>query len=80
MDDYIENQVQDFMEEMRSSRQHNSEFSGFRIQSIIYYTVKSIPYDKHLSVDFLENGSIAPSQAYTNLNTSCYRLTNYHSL
>ena len=38
MDEHIEEQIQEVMEEMRSERQYNSEFSGFRIQSIIYFT------------------------------------------
>ena len=38
MNEHIEQQIQDLMEEMRSERQYNSEFSGFRIQSIINHT------------------------------------------
>ena len=34
MDEHVENQIDDFMEEIRSERQQNSEFSGFWIEII----------------------------------------------
>ena len=41
-DEHIEKQIGEFMEEMRSERQHNSEFSGFRIENFENFILKII--------------------------------------
>lgn len=39
-DEHIEKQIGEFMAEMRSERQHNSEFSGFRIKNFENFILK----------------------------------------